>query len=265
MGYETIIVEKIGNIAKITLNRPNKLNAINEPMRIELYNALEEIRKDDIIRVVVITGAPRITEKEGKSEIKYSFSSGWDMTQASEAPKEKLEIDLMSYIENFEKPVIAMVNGYALGAGCELALACDFILASENSEFGFPEIDRGFMPGWGGTQRLPRRIGLSQAKKLIFTGERIGAREAGQIGLADVVVPMEDLERVTLEFAKKIASKAPLAIRCIKEVMNKGMNMDLQSALKLEREAIEKLKQTEDFKEGIRAFFEKRPPVWKGR
>lgn len=261
MNYATIDVKKIGNIAKITLNRPERLNAINEPMRIDIYNALENLRMDDQIKAVIITGAPRIGEKE----IKYSFSAGWDMTQATESPKETLQIDLMTYIENFEKPIIAMVNGYALGAGCELALAADFIFASENSEFGFPEVNRGFMPGWGGTQRLPRRIGLSRAKKLIFTGERISAKEAERIGLVDVVVHMEKLEETTLEFAKKIAAQAPLAIRCIKEVMNRGIEMDLQSGLKLEREALEKLKNTEDFQEGIRAFFEKRQPLWKGK
>lgn len=261
MKHTTIVIQKMGDIAKITLNRPERLNAINEPMRIEIYNALENLRIDDQIRVVIITGAPRIRE----NEIKYSFSAGWDMTQAMERPKENLQIDLMTYIENFEKPVIAMVNGYALGAGCELALAADFIFASENAEFGFPEVNRGFMPGWGGTQRLPRRIGLSRAKKLIFTGERVSAKEAERIGLVDVVVPVEKLEEITLGFAKKIAAQAPLAIKCIKEVMNRGIEMDLQSGLKLEREAVEKLKDTEDFQEGIRAFFEKRQPVWKGK
>ena len=171
----------------------------------------------------------------------------------------------MEYIQDFAKPVIAMVNGYALGGGNELAMVCDFIHASENSEFGQPEIDRGFMPGWGGTQRLPRRVGLSQAKKIIFTGERISAREAERIGLADVVVPMDKLEETTIEFAKKLARKAPLAIKRIKVVMNKGADTDLKSGLKLEQEVVAALAQTEDFQEGIMAFMEKRPPKWKGK
>ena len=267
MAYQTIVIERIDGVAKITLNRPEVLNAINTAMRTELYNALEELKKDPSVRVIVLTGAPRIREKEGVKEIRYSFSVGWDMSEALRGPSGEgaPEIDLMSYIENYDLPVIAMVNGYALGGGLELALACDFIFASENSEFGSPEIDRGFMPGWGATQRLPRRIGLPKAKMLILTGDRISAREAEKVGLVDVVAPLEKLEEVTLEFAKKLASKAPLAVKAIKYVMNKGMDLDLQSGLKLEREYVNKLAQTEDFREGIRAFFERRQPQWKGR
>ncbi|MGQ9460256.1 MAG: enoyl-CoA hydratase/isomerase family protein [Candidatus Bathyarchaeaceae archaeon] len=262
MSFETLILEKIGNVAKITLNRPDRLNAINTAMRWDLYNALEDVRKDNNIGAVIITGAPRIKEKE----IRYTFSVGWDMTEATTGgPGEGPPVDLMEYIQDFEKPVIAMVNGFALGGGNELALACDFIFASENSEFGQPEIDRGFIPGWGGTQRLPRRVGLSQAKRIIFTGERISAREAERIGLADVVVPMDKLEETTMEFAKKLASKAPLAIKRIKEVMNKGIDTDLKSGLKLELEARDFLVTTEDFQEGIVSFFEKRSPKWKGK
>jgi enoyl-CoA hydratase/carnithine racemase len=266
VSFETLIVEKIENVAKITINRPDRLNTINTALRWDLYNVLEDIRKDDNIRAVVITGAPRIREKEGKKEIKYCFSAGWDMTEASAGgPGEGPPVDLMEYIQNFEKPVIAMVNGYALGGGNELAMRCDFIYASENSELGQPEIDRGFIPGWGGTQVLPRRVGLSEAKKIIFTGERISAREAERIGLADVVVPMEKLEETTMEFAKKLASKAPLAIKRIKEVMNKGIDTDLKSGLKLELDGRDFLVATEDFQEGIMSFFEKRPPKWKGK
>ena len=266
MSFETLIVEKIENVAKITLNRPDRLNTINTALRWDLYNALEDMRKDENIKAVVLTGAPRIREKEGKKEIKYCFSAGWDMTEASAGgPGEGPPVDLMEYIQSFEKPVIAMVNGYALGGGNELAMRCDFIYSSENSEFGQPEIERGFIPGWGGTQVLPRRVGLSEAKKIIFTGERISAREAERIGLADVVVPMGKLEETTMEFAKKLASKAPLAIKRIKEVMNKGIDTDLKSGLKLELEARDFLTTTEDFQEGIMSFFEKRPPKWKGK
>jgi len=262
LSFGTIILEKIGNVAKITLNRPDRLNAINTALRWDLYNALEDVRKDNNIGAVIITGAPRIKEKE----IRYTFSVGWDMTEATTGgPGEGPPVDLMEYIQDFGKPVIAMVNGFALGGGNELAMVCDFIFASENSEFGQPEIDRGFIPGWGGTQRLPRRVGLSQAKRIILTGDRISAKEAERIGLADVVVPMDKLEETTVEFAKKLASKAPLAIKRIKEVMNKGIDTDLKSGLKLELEARDFLVATEDFQEGIVSFFEKRPPKWKGK
>lgn len=266
LSFENLNLEKIENVAKITLNRPNRLNAINTALRIDLYNAFENIRKDDRIGAVVITGAPRIKEKEGKKEIKYSFSVGWDLTEATAGgPGAGPSVDIMEYIQDFEKPVIAMVNGYALGGGNELAMVCDLIFASENSEFGQPEIDRGFLPGWGGTQRLPRRVGLSQAKRIIFTGDRISAREAELIGLADVVVPMDKLEETTMQFAKKIASKAPLAIKRIKKVMNQGIDADLRSGLELEQEAVAALVQTEDFQEGIMSFMERRPPKWKGK
>ena len=245
LAFETLILEKIGNVAKITLNRPERLNAVNTALGNELHEALEEVRKDENLRAVVITGAPRIREKEGVKEIKYSFSTGWDMVEVGEVSP-----GLLDYIQDFDKPVIAMVNGYALGGGNELAMACDFIFASENSEFGQPEIERGFLPGWGGTQRLPRRVGLSVAKRLVYTGERISVREAERIGLADVVVPMEKLEETVMEFANKLAGKAPLALKHGKSVMNKGIDTDLESGLKLEREAVAALVQTEDFKEG---------------
>ena len=260
MGFETIIFEKKENIAKITFNRPDRMNAVNTTLTKEVHEAMEDACKDENIKVVVLTGAPRIREKEGKKEIKYVFSAGWDMVEAAPPP-----LILTDYIEEYEKPVIAMVNGFALGGGNELALACDFIFASENSEFGQPEIDRGFTPGWGGTQRLPRRVGLSQAKRIIYTGERISAKEAERIGLADVVVPMDKLEETVMEFAKKLASKAPLALKRIKATMNKGIETDLKSGLDMEQEAVTFLTGTEDFREGIMAFLEKRSPKWTGK
>lgn len=260
MDFETIIFEKKENIAKITFNRPDRMNAVNTTLTKEVHEAMEDASKDENIKVVVLTGAPRIREKEGKKEIRYVFSAGWDMVEAAPPP-----LILTDYIANYEKPVIAMVNGFALGGGNELAMACDFIFASENSEFGQPEIDRGFTPGWGGTQRLPRRVGLSRAKIINLTGERISAREAERIGLADVVVPMDKLEETVMEFAKKLASKAPLALKRIKAAMNEGIETDLKSGLELEQEAVNFLSQTEDFQEGIMAFVEKRSPKWKGK
>ena len=259
MSYETIIVEKSDFIAKITLNRPQRFNAINSALGIEVKEALEEIAEDNDIRVLVVTGNPRIKEKDGKEEIKYCFSAGWDLSETS--PVEPI----VEMLANYEKPVIAMVNGVALGGGCEITLACDFIYVSENSEMGLPEINRGLLPGWGGTQRLPRRIGLAKAKKMILTGETVNGIEAKEIGLADEVCAMDKLEETVMAFAGKLASKAPLGLKKIKGAINKGFDTDIQSGLKIEQEALGFLLQTEDFQEGIAAFMQKREPQWKGR
>lgn len=259
MAYETIIVGKKDQVARITFNRPQRLNAINSTLGVEMKEALAEIAADDEIRVLVLTGNPRIREKEGQQEIKHCFSAGWDLSET--APVEPIVEMLASY----EKPVIAMVNGFALGGGCEIALACDFIFASDNSEIGLPEINRGLLPGWGGTQRLPRRIGVPMAKRMILSGETVNGIEAKDIGLVDEVVNKESLDKVVSEFAAKLTGKPPLGLKKIKEVINNGIDVDLQSGLKLEQEAVGFLLQTEDFQEGIAAFMEKREPQWKGR
>ncbi len=259
MAYETIIVEKNDHVARITFNRPQRLNAINSALGLEVKEALEEIAGDDDIRVLVITGNPRIKEKEGRQEIKHCFSAGWDLSETT--PVEPIVEILASY----EKPVIAMVNGFALGGGCEIALACDFIFVSENSEIGLPEINRGLLPGWGGTQRLPRRIGVARAKWLILSGETVSGSEAKEIGLADQVVSRESLDKTVSDFSVVLAEKPPLGLKIIKEVINRGIEVDLQSGLQIEQEALGFLLQTEDFQEGISAFMEKREPQWKGR
>ena len=258
MSYETIIVEKKDHVARITFNRPQRLNAINSALGLEVKQALEEIATDDEIQVLVITGNPRIREKEGQQEIKHCFSAGWDLSET--APVEPI----VEMIAAYEKPVIAMVNGFALGGGCEIALACDFIFASENSEIGLPEINRGLLPGWGGTQRLPRRIGVPRAKWMILSGDTVSGSEAKKIGLIDEVVNKEGLDRAVSEFATKLAGKPPLGLKKIKEVINRGIEVDLQAGLKFEQEALGFLLQTEDFREGIAAFMEKRDPQWKG-
>ncbi len=259
MAYETIIVEKYDHVARITFNRPQRLNAINSILGLEVKEALGEIAADDNIRVLVITGNPRIREKEGRQEIKHCFSAGWDLSET--APVEPIVEMLASY----EKPVIAMINGFALGGGCEIALACDFIFASENSEIGLPEINRGLLPGWGGTQRLPRRVGMPRAKWMILSGETVNGIEAKEIGLADQVVSRESLDKTVFDFAAVLAEKPPLGLKKIKEVINRGVEVDLQSGLQIEQEALGFLLQTEDFQEGISAFMEKREPQWKGR
>jgi enoyl-CoA hydratase len=259
LAYETIIVEKKDHIARITFNRPERLNAVNSALGLEVKAALEEIGSDEDIRVLILTGNPRIREREGQQEIKHCFSAGWDLSETS--PVEPI----VEMIAAYEKPVIAMVNGFALGGGCEIALACDFIIASENSEIGLPEINRGLLPGWGGTQRLPRRIGVPRAKWMILSGETVNGSEAKSIGLVDQVVNKEELDRVVTDFATRLAAKPPLGLKKIKETINRGMDVDLQSGLKIEQEALGFLIQTEDFQEGIAAFMEKREPQWKGR
>lgn len=259
MNYETIIVEKQGYVARITLNRPQKYNAINAALGLELKEALADIAADDGIRVLVITGNPRIREKDGQTEVKYCFSAGWDLSETAAVEP------VVEMIAAYEKPVIAMVGGFALGGGCEIALACDFIFAAEEAQMGLPEVNRGLLPGWGGTQRLPRRIGLPLAKRMILTGESVSGKEAKAIGLADEVLPREKLEEAVMAFAEKLAGKPPLGLRKIKDVLNKGIDTDLSSGLKLEQEALGFLIQTEDFQEGIAAFMEKREPRWKGK
>lgn len=259
MAYETIIVEKYDGVARITFNRPRRLNAVNSKMGLEMKAALSEIDSDQISRVLVLAGNPRIREKEGRQEITHSFSAGWDMAETS--PIEPV----VEIIAGYEIPVIAMVNGFALGGGCEIALACDFIIASDTAEIGLPEINRGLMPGWGGTQRLPRRIGVPRAKWMILSGETVKGAEAKEIGLIDLVVNKEELDKTVSGFAAKLAAKAPLGLKKIKAVINEGIEKDLEAGLGLEQKALGHLLQTEDFREGISAFMEKREPKWKGR
>lgn len=267
MSSDLVLKERKGNILKLTMNRPDRLNAISTALQVAVKEILEEVKDDNDVRVIVLTGTARVREKDGKKEVRQAFSAGWDMSEAGGggggggAPSEPLS----EYIAAYEKPIIAMVNGFALGGGCELALACDFIYAAEDANMGQPEIERGFLPGWGGTQRLPRRIGLPMAKRLIFTGEHILGKDAVKIGLADVAVPLDQLEEAVMQFAEIIAQKAPLAIKRIKSIMNKGVETDLASGIKLEQEGVLFLTRTEDFREGITAFMEKRAPQWKGK
>lgn len=252
-SYKTIKIEKVGKVGKVVFARPDRLNAINPELALEVRDVLEKFREDGKIRVIILTGAPG---KGGRPV----FSVGWDVIEAKPLP-----FRLDEYIEDYEKPVIAMVDGYCLGGGNEIALACDFVIASDRSEFGQPEVNLGFCPGWGGTQRLSRRVGLSRAKMLCFFGDRINAKEAERIGLVDIVVPAEELEKYTLEFANKLAQKAPLAIKYMKLAMNKGIQVDLKTALRVEDLISDILTRTEDFKEGLAAFKEKREPRWTGR
>ncbi|MFC1983324.1 enoyl-CoA hydratase/isomerase family protein [Chloroflexota bacterium] len=262
MEFKTIIYEKDEKgIVKITINRPEVRNALNRAVRLELKKAVQEINQDKSVRVVIITGAGD-----------KSFISGADLAELKEATP--LTIDelastlgqqLYTDVESIPVPVIAMINGYCLGGGLEMALSCDIRIASTNAKFGLPEVKVGIFPGGGGTQRLPRLIGWGKAKELIFTGDMIDAAEAERLGLADKVVPPENLEEAAKELAEKIVSKSPLTIRLIKRVINKGIYTDLAAGLSHERAIFALCFASEDHTEGITAFLEKRQPEFKGK
>lgn len=268
--WKTIKTEIIdGNIALIYLNRPEVMNALNLEIRIELENALKGYAADDNIRVVIITGA----ELPGKRK---AFSSGDDLRDPGfDASSPNLLLDyykvvdqimrLFNFIDNYPKPVIAMVNGVCIGGAIELALSCDFIFAAESATFRFSEIDLGMIPGWGGTQRLPRRIGEAKAKMLIYTGEWIDAKKAKEIGLVDIVAPDDKLKEVTLDFARKLAEKSPLGLMMAKFAIERGMECSLHSGLYYEILSLMTCLKTEDMKEALQAFIEKRKPIFKGR
>ena len=256
-------------IAKVYLNRPHVMNAINVEMRVRLEEELRRLATDDNIRVVIIPGAETLGKRK-------AFSSGDDLKDpgfSHESPSVLLDyyktvdkmMKLYNFIDDYPKPVIAMVNGICLGGGVELALSCDFIFACESAVFGFPEINLGFIPGWGGTQRLARKIGEANAKMLIFTGEIIDAKKAKEIGLVDVLTSNDELEKVTLDFARKLAEKSPLVLLMAKHAIEKGLECSLQSGLFYEVLSLMVSLKTEDMGEGISAFLEKRKPVFKGR
>ncbi len=245
------------DIALIALNRPDKLNALDTKTRMEISDAIDEI--EERARVLIITG-------KGKA-----FAAGADINELSRrTPFEYIKLSkygtwLNNRIENLEIPVIAGINGYALGGGCELVMACDIRIASEKARFGQPELNLGIMPGVGATQRLPRLVGLGMAKKLIFTGEIIDAQEALRIGLVEEVVEHERLMERCFEIARKIAEKPPLAIKMVKRALNATRTMGLEDGLRYEVALASLLFSTEDAKEGLRAFLEKREPEFKGK
>jgi enoyl-CoA hydratase/carnithine racemase len=267
MNYKTILVEEKDQIAKITLNRPDKLNAVSPDLIAEVKDALEHIRKSEA-RVVIITGG----EMEGKRKM---FSAGADLTKSGIDPfSPKLDQirasstrgqSMCDMIADYEKPVVAMVNGLALGGGCEILLACDIVVASETAEIGQPEVSLGIIPGWGGTQRLPRKVGPSKAKQMILTGERISAREAEKIGLVNIITAPEKLEEITMELAKKLIRKSPVILKLAKRAVNQGLETSLKNGLKIENDAFVECFSTEDVREGMQAFLEKREPKFKGK
>ena len=261
MEYKTIIYEKKDRIGTITLNRPKSMNALNGDVLRELSDVLDVIEVDDEVKVVIITGG---NEK--------FFAAGADITEleALQTPAdahvfvEKAQAAI-NKIEDLEKPVIAAISGYALGGGCEISMACDLRIAAENAVFGQPEITLGVIPGGGGTQRLPRIVGVTKARELLYTAATVDANEAYRIGLVNKVVPLASLMEEARKMASKIARQPGVALRITKLVINDGMNLDMKSALAYEARGFEFLFSTEDQKEGTKAFVEKRKPVFKDK
>jgi enoyl-CoA hydratase len=260
MEYKYIIYEKSEGIATITLNRPEALNAFSKEVVEEVLNAIEDVKADENVRVVILTGAG---EKAFSAGADIKSMKGMNALKARELSQmgEKLCLAL----ETLEKPVIAAINGYALGGGLEVAMACDIRIASENARMGQTEINIGLIPGWGGTQRLTRLIGITKAKELIFTGKMIDAKTAEQIGLVNMVVPQANFRETVRQFALELAQKAPVALKVAKALINKGAETSLDVALTLEREGFGVVASTEDLQEGVSAFTEKRKPVFKGK
>ena len=260
MAYQYIIYEKSEGIATITLNRPEALNAFSKEVIEEVLNAIEDVKADENVRVVILTGAG---EKAFSAGADIKAMKGMNALKARELSLmgEKLCLAL----ENLEKPVIAAINGYALGGGLEVAMACDIRIASENARMGQTEINIGLIPGWGGTQRLTRLVGATKAKELIFTGKMIDAKTAEQIGLVNMVVPQSNFRETVRQFALELTQKAPVALKIAKALINKGAETSLDVALALEREGFGVVASTEDLQEGVSAFTEKRKPAFKGK
>ena len=257
--YQNLIYGSEGAVGVIRLNRPQKKNSLNAELRKELTRLLGEIAEDAGVRAVVVTGGEEI------------FCAGADIGEIQEAKSAQAAYQharefqlLFDQIEALPQPAIAAVSGWALGGGCELALACDFRIASESAKFGLPEIKIGAFPAGGGTQRLPRLIGRAKAKEMIFTGEPIGAEEALALGLVMKVVPKEKLLEEARAFAAKLAALPRLALEAAKKLINCGPEMDLASALELEARCLGTLAATRDLHEGTLAFLEKRRPNFTG-
>ena len=254
MSKSSILVQKSNHIAGITLNRPDEKNAINLQMAQEMDEICRQINADNDIYVVIITGSGNV------------FCGGNEMQKSSRSDGELAQkYNLAASVAGIEKPVIAAVNGDALGEGLELALACDVRIAAQNAHFGFPEVTSGLMPTNGGTQRLPRIVGKGKALELILTGEIIDAAEALEIGLVTKVLPRESLTNEVEALAKTMAGKAPISLRYIKEAINKGLDLTMEQGLRLEADLYFLLHTTGDRTEGIKAFQQKRPPEFKGQ
>jgi enoyl-CoA hydratase len=260
MTFENLLLERDGPVAILTFNRPKVLNALNAQTLTELLSAIEAFKADDSVRAVVLTGAG---EK--------SFVAGADINElAVQTPVQGKEHArrgqrIFDAIEQMGKPVIAAVNGFALGGGCEMAMACTIRIAADTARFGQPEINLGLIPGYAGSQRLPRLVGKGIALEIMLTGDMVSAQRAYEIGLVNKVVPAAELMAEAKKFAHTLASKAPIAVRYIIEATNQGLDMSFPEAAYLETALFGTIASSEDMKEGTRAFLEKRKAVWQGK
>lgn len=259
MTFENLLIERDGPVAVITFNRPKVLNALNAPTLADLSNALAAFKADPGVRAIVLTGAG---EK--------AFVAGADINElAVQTPVQGMEHarrgqQIFDAIEALGKPVIAAVNGFALGGGCEMAMACTIRIAADSARFGQPEINLGIIPGYGGSQRLPRLVGKGLALEIMLTGEMLNAQRACDIGLVNKVVPAAELMAEAKKMAHTLASKAPIAIRYIIEAVNRGFDIPFAEAEYLEAALFGNIASSDDMKEGTRAFLEKRKAVWSG-
>jgi len=254
-----VLCERRDRIALVTFNRPEKLNALDGATRRRFLEVMDELRGDSTIRVVVVTGAGPKAFVAGADIGEFEGRTPIDQFRAMKAPT------IFECIDAFPKPVIAMLNGFALGGGCELALACDIRIASDRARLGQPEINLGIIPGGGGTQRLPRLVGYGTAAKLLFSGEIIGAEEALRIGLVDEVVPGDGLEERVMALAGAIAEKSPVTLQLMKEALRASVRTSLDDGLRQETTLFGMAFSSEDKVEGVAAFLGKRKPDFKGR
>jgi enoyl-CoA hydratase len=257
MSYELVLTETRGRVGLITINRPQAMNALNHQVMLEMIDALESFDKNDAIGAMVITG----NEK--------AFAAGADIKEMADRSIEQMmdrdHVAVFGRIRTIGKPVIAAVSGWALGAGCEVALSCDLIVASESARFGQPEINIGVIPGAGGTQRLTRAVGKAIAMEMILNDRRLTAQEAHQLGMINRVVSVESYLEEALKLAQDIASRAPVAVRAAKKMINQAFERTLSEGLAAEKQEFYNLFATQDQKEGMQAFIEKRKPEWKGK
>jgi enoyl-CoA hydratase/carnithine racemase len=260
LTLQNVLYEKMKGIAYVTLNRPKVLNALNTPTWADLRAAFEDARDDETVRGVIVTGAGDKAFIAGADVSELAHVTALQAEQSSRFGQEVLDL-----IENLGKPVVAAINGFALGGGCETAMACTIRIAVENAKFGLPEVKLGLVPGGGGTQRLPRIVGKGRALQLILSGEMITAQEAYRIGLVNEVVSTADLINRAETILKQIASNAPLAIKFALGAANKGMEMSQSEGLLLEASYFGLCAATEDKQEGTSAFLEKRVPQFRGR
>lgn len=259
MAYETLLVEKEGNLAVVKLNRP-PVNSLSAKSYSEIYEAFCELEKDDEVRAIIVTGAGEKAFGAGLDVIDVAGKTIPECSQFLDVVRKCLD-----KVSGIPKPTVAALFGFVFGGGCELALCCDLRISTPDANIGCPEINLGIMPGSGGTQRLPRLLGVGKAKELLLMGDTVSGEEAYRIGLVNKVVPKESLMEEAKGWAKKLASKPRVASALIKNAIDSGMNMDLPSALTYEKECFTLTYVSEDGREGIAAFAEKRKPNFKGK